>query len=599
MRRNKYFYVVVREKMKHNWKIHRIACALIVALLCINCFAATPIYVDPDDGNDANNGTTVALAKKTVDAAMNAVDDGGTVKCIAGTYTDATQGASWELEFDSGVDKSVTFEPNSSTAITWTFPAGTTRALEFYAGVGAGKTITFDTITLVITGSGYIRKLATNKHSIVFQDCTVDASASDFNYFIYAQAETTQASSITFTDCTVTAPNFLFGPEFDLNVVKFDGCTITAPDGFVYLDGAAVDLNTLIVKDCTITTTTADTRFIETGDFTTLGSIVLKGNTVSSTWSFIEWANPVTNRVLVEDNTITVTDAGPHSAIRLGYIFNSESYWDQNAVSYSVGGIAKNEGEIYECINAHDSGAANEPPTGANWQEQWLVAELAPVKVIGNTVSFSTEGQAHGIYIGFGCDYAEVSHNTVTGGDYQLVVKGRGCNVHHNILYGPQTLYLISRNGSMVWNNTCYSTANLSIAINPQETTYSSENIIVNNIFSGDTTHTYSMDIPDATTGVNNYVNYNCYLAGASGLVTLGGTACADLAAIQARWTAWSNTYPDNDANSIVADPLFMDAANADFRLKPTSPCLNAGRPTLGSGYTDMGAWQRISRIRR
>jgi len=48
----------------------------------------------------------------------------------------------------------------------------------------------------------------------------------------------------------------------------------------------------------------------------------------------------------------------------------------------------------------------------------------------------------------------------------------------------------------------------------------------------------------------------------------------------------------------IQSDPQFMDAANADFRLKPTSPCLNTGKPTPGSGYTSIGAWQRKSLLR-
>ena len=51
----------------------------------------------------------------------------------------------------------------------------------------------------------------------------------------------------------------------------------------------------------------------------------------------------------------------------------------------------------------------------------------------------------------------------------------------------------------------------------------------------------------------------------------------------------------------IEADPLFVDAANGDFRLKPESPCLNKGFRTIGNtsedddGYTTIGAWQRIS----
>jgi len=48
-------------------------------------------------------------------------------------------------------------------------------------------------------------------------------------------------------------------------------------------------------------------------------------------------------------------------------------------------------------------------------------------------------------------------------------------------------------------------------------------------------------------------------------------------------------------------DPQLMDPANGDFRLKSTSPCLNAGPRNPGlaveDGYSSLGAWQRISRL--
>jgi hypothetical protein len=65
------------------------------------------------------------------------------------------------------------------------------------------------------------------------------------------------------------------------------------------------------------------------------------------------------------------------------------------------------------------------------------------------------------------------------------------------------------------------------------------------------------------------------------------------------------NCFYNNGSNwvlrdgDIAADPQFMDAVNGNFKLKPTSPCLNAGKPTMLSGYTSIGVWQRISRIRR
>ncbi len=74
----------------------------------------------------------------------------------------------------------------------------------------------------------------------------------------------------------------------------------------------------------------------------------------------------------------------------------------------------------------------------------------------------------------------------------------------------------------------------------------------------------------------------------------LGEAGQDNLSDFQMKWSSWSNMFPNNDAHSIEAAPQFVDIANGDFRLEPTSPCLNAGKPTPNGGYTNIGAWQGI-----
>jgi hypothetical protein len=42
-----------------------------------------------------------------------------------------------------------------------------------------------------------------------------------------------------------------------------------------------------------------------------------------------------------------------------------------------------------------------------------------------------------------------------------------------------------------------------------------------------------------------------------------------------AEWTAWRSR--GQDAHSLLADPLFLDAAHDDYRLKPESPAFQLG----------------------
>jgi hypothetical protein len=53
---------------------------------------STTCYVDGANGNDSNGGSTVADAKKTIQAAIDAVSPGGTVRVLPGTYSETAAG---------------------------------------------------------------------------------------------------------------------------------------------------------------------------------------------------------------------------------------------------------------------------------------------------------------------------------------------------------------------------------------------------------------------------------------------------------------------------------------------------------------------------
>jgi hypothetical protein len=95
---------------------------------------------------------------------------------------------------------------------------------------------------------------------------------------------------------------------------------------------------------------------------------------------------------------------------------------------------------------------------------------------------------------------------------------------------------------------------------------------------------TYGIFRVQANGGNIVYEDYNCF-------VKLDGTA-----AVYHYSGNWPTLYSPSliGKHTIQQDPRFMDAANKDFRLRPNSPCLNAGRPTLCSGITSIGVQQKM-----
>jgi len=138
-------------------------------------------------------------------------------------------------------------------------------------------------------------------------------------------------------------------------------------------------------------------------------------------------------------------------------------------------------------------------------------------------------------------------------------------------------------------------------------------NVIEHNVFNITGAVTAVVEIAAAGFLANNVIYKASGGSITNGIkITAGGHSCAIYNniivgcttsindAAPANFGGW-NCFYNNGSNwtlrngDIAADPQFMDAANGDFRLKPTSPCLNRGKPTLSSGYTSIGTWQRKS----
>jgi hypothetical protein len=172
---------------------------------------------------------------------------------------------------------------------------------------------------------------------------------------------------------------------------------------------------------------------------------------------------------------------------------------------------------------------------------------------------------------------------------YGVVVEG--CQFAHG--NATASIYCYDSGLQAIYNNTFSINGTVTSVINLGLDATSLAGFIVDNVIyeNAGGAITNGINIPYTTPSV---MIFNNIIVGCT-------TSINDLATVS--FGGWNCLY-NNEMNwtlrtgDITTDPQFMDAANGDFRLKPTSPCLNTGKPTLGGGYTSMGVWQRKSLLR-
>ena len=343
---------------------------------------ATPLYVNPAAANDTGDGTTPALAKKTIDAAYNAVDDGGEVLLLAGTYDATTQGAGWLLSLDEDKGVAVKPDPDTAPAITLT-TAGASRQIYFAAGA-AGKTVRVEGVTIVPAAGTRI-----------------------------ATMESTFYGAAEIVDCTLTcgALNFSFVAGTATRSVLIDGCTITTSAESWILN--ANNLASLRFTDNTITSTSTSTSttvgLIYTGG--AVGTVEITGNTVTvPNIFFVTSTSTVFSSLLVADNTISWTPTA--NAQRL--IYTTETLTTAGKVSV-IGNTISIAATAFTPLYAISIGNSSAIATAKAYNY--------PI-VIGNRIAHATSGFNYGIAVSAGCVSPKILYNDLTGFSNSIYVNG-------------------------------------------------------------------------------------------------------------------------------------------------------------------------------
>ncbi|WP_456440743.1 right-handed parallel beta-helix repeat-containing protein [Caldithrix abyssi] len=197
-------------------------------------------------------------------------------------------------------------------------------------------------------------------------------------------------------------------------------------------------------------------------------------------------------------------------------------------------------------------------------------------------------GWAAGIYVDGGQDIV-IENNVVSECDLGIEIGAEnsgvvtsGIIVRNNIIYKNNKAGLVfggyDVNTGRVKNcvftgNTCYQNDAQHQGLGELWIQYAEDNELYNNIF-------YANDqnvlLYSESGNVNNLLNYNLWYA--------------ESGENSASWT-WNNHHygsfsgyqagSGQDAHSLFADPLFTDAAQADFHLSSASPAVDAGNPTF------------------
>lgn len=420
------------------------------------------------DGDDGDNGSTLELAKATVEGAIAAAADGDMILVAAGTYTariylTAARANGKELLIEPYNGASVTLNSSGANNLILTENAASTKTIKF-------KGITLDIGTSTAEATIY----CLGQKSLTFENCTLCGASV---YLIRAVAGTnTNLRVLRFINCTYTstaATSYAFSVV--TGSIYLDQGTYThRASGALLSPGGAI-----VVASITGITVNSLYNLVRnyTGTALSAGAIVIEDNTISAIGGYVIHTSGAVDSIKIVDNTIagdpanaTRTTAMVYSAATaIGWFVirgNTGTDWANGIEVLTRTALTIEDNEI---TVTKDIGATNGYLLATGPDDWGTVApETADLgtlargaHVIGNRIVCTGTGNRHASYLSM--QYAGITYKNnriiSLNSDFGLVVKANGgCITGNIIVCGEFGLYLAGATGCHCEKNTIVAT---------------------------------------------------------------------------------------------------------------------------------------------
>ncbi len=238
-------------------------------------------------------------------------------------------------------------------------------------------------------------------------------------------------------------------------------------------------------------------------------------------------------------------------------------------------------------------------PASSGAKAGGLVGNGTDVKAFGNEIHDIDGGtENHCIYLDTAASNVEIAYNHIhdcVGGNIIQTYDNLGggpitnISIHHNVMHDGNRYGLNMADGTVsvhAWNNVIYNTAYAGIRLN-QNTSSASETYENNTLFNVCTNHPAEQGAIQNTwniTGGSVVFKNNIIARTGSGCSQGYSNSSSDSGITVSRNLYFGYADPTRDSNGLSGDPLFKNAAGADFRLQPGSPAIDAAS---GSGVTN------------